>query len=445
MKYFLAIDIGATSGRHIVGWFDESEGDFHPSKIKTEEVYRFPNGNKKVNGHLTWDIESLTESVIEGTKKALEKFPRIESMAIDTWGVDYMLIDKDGEAILPCYAYRDSRTEEPIKRVHGIMPFAELYKRTGIQFQTFNTVYQLYDDMEKGRLEGAVDFLMMPEYLSYVLTGVKKKEYTNATTGGFVNAETKEYDREIIKALGLPERLFGELSSPGETVGMLKDEIAARVGGQIKVVLCATHDTGSAVEGIGLDGYGDVYVSSGTWSLLGVKSPAAHTDEKSMAANYSNEGGVGYVRYQKNIMGMWTVNNLWRELCPEKKIQVIENEARESKLPLDAFVDINHDDFLAPESMAFTFKKHLKGYTIETEQDYFRCAFNSLAESYRVAVKDLEANMGQPLDSIYIVGGGAKNKFLNELTEEATGKKVIALPIEATAIGNLTVQIKAAL
>ena len=445
MKYFLAIDIGATSGRHIVGWFDGADGEFQPSKIQTEEVYRFPNGNKKDKGHLIWDIESLTESVIEGTKKALEKFPKIESMAIDTWGVDYVLIDKNGEAILPCYAYRDSRTEEPIKGVHSIIPFEELYKRTGIQFQTFNTVYQLYDDMEKGRLEGAEDFLMMPEYLSYVLTGVKKKEYTNATTGGIVNTETKEYDKEIINKLGLPERLFGKLSHPGETVGMLKEEIAARVGGQIKVVLCASHDTGSAVEGIGLEGYGDVYISSGTWSLLGIKSPEAHTDEKSLEANYSNEGGVGYIRYLKNIMGMWTVNNLWRELCPDKKIQVIEQEARESKLPPEAYVDINHEDFLAPESMAFTFKKHLKGYTIETEQDHFRCAFNSLAASYKQAIDALEVAMDRTFDSIYIVGGGAKNRFLNELTEAATGKKVIALPIEATAIGNLTVQIKAAL
>ena len=443
IKYYLAIDIGATSGRHIVGWREEGCEGFAPSQIKTKEVYRFPNGNKMENGHLIWDIESLTESVIEGTKKALEQFPNIESLAIDTWGVDYVLIDKDGKPVLPCYAYRDSRTEKPIEEVHSIVPFEKLYANTGIQFQTFNTIYQLYDDKKNGRLEGVTDFLMIPEYLSYVLTGVKKKEYTNATTTGLINAKTGEFDTEIINTLGYPEHLFPKLCQPGETVGMLSDDIAKRVGGQIKVVLCASHDTGSAVEGIGIEGCDDMYISSGTWSLLGVKSPVAITDDNSRIANYSNEGGVGYIRYQKNIMGMWTVNNLQKELCPDKKIQLVEDESRQSTLPPEAYVDINHDDFLAPESMAAAFKKHLKGYELKTEQDYFRCSFNSLAASYDKAIRELEANLGRKFDNLYIVGGGARNIFLNELTEAACGKKVIALPIEATSIGNLAIQIKA--
>ena len=212
-KYFLAIDIGASSGRHIIGWDENGE-------IMTEEMFRFPNGNVTKDGHLTWDIDSLLENIILGIKESFAKYPSIESLSIDTWGVDYVLMKGD-EEIYPCYAYRDSRTESSIPRVHGILPFAELYGRTGIQFQPFNTIYQLYDDKQNGRLEGATDFLMMPEYLSYKLTGVKKKEYTNATTAGLVNAGTGEFDKYITRALGLSDELFPELFAPGTEVGYL--------------------------------------------------------------------------------------------------------------------------------------------------------------------------------------------------------------------------------
>ena len=244
-KYYLAIDIGASSGRHIVGW---KEGD----QIQTDEVYRFPNGVKEVNGHLVWDIESLAEHVIKGVKAAFERYPQIQSLAVDTWAVDYVLMSGD-EEILPCYAYRDRRTERAIERVHEAVPFRELYARTGIQFQPFNTVYQLYDDKLSDILDGATDFLMIPEYVNYVLTGRKLHEYTNATTTGLVNARTGEYDGEIIARLGLPERLFGKLYPAGTCVGELKPEIARAVGGQTEVVLCASHDTASAVEGIPME------------------------------------------------------------------------------------------------------------------------------------------------------------------------------------------------
>ena len=204
-KKYLAIDIGASSGRHIVGWKEGNE-------IKTQEVYRFPNGVEKADGHLIWNVESLLFHVKTGIDEALKAYPQIESLSIDTWGVDYVLLDGDKE-ILPCYAYRDSRTEEPIGKVHEILPFSELYRRTGIQFQPFNTIYQLYADKLAGRLENATDFLLMPEYLLYKLCGVKSHEYTNATTGGMVNAQSREYDGEIIRALRLPERLFKPLSS----------------------------------------------------------------------------------------------------------------------------------------------------------------------------------------------------------------------------------------
>lgn len=432
MKRFLAIDIGASSGRHIVGWLEDDQ-------IKTEEVYRFPNGVKTENNHLVWDTEELFKNVKQGIKVALDKYCDIVSLAIDTWGVDYVLLNGD-KPILPCYAYRDDRTEKAIAQVHKIIAFEGLYSRTGIQFEPFNTIYQLYDDKAQGRLTNATDFLMMPEYLSYLLTGVKKHEYTNATTMGLVNALTGKYDREIISKLGLPEELFTKTCQPGTAVGKIKDEIAQEVGGQIEVVLCATHDTASAVEGIPMEG-NSPYISSGTWSLLGLKVPKAITDENSCKANYSNEGGVGYIRYQKNIMGMWVVNRLKAELCPDKPFPQIVEEARQSEFA--GFVDVNESVFLAPDSMKEAFDCHFSSEERpQTDGDYFRCAFLSLAHSYKTALTELKSNSGKDFDTLYIVGGGAKNGLLNELTAQICNIKVKALPIEATAIGNLKIQIK---
>lgn len=418
MKYALAIDIGASSGRHIVGWMEDGE-------IRTKEVYRFPNGATQSEGHLIWDIAALVRHVKAGIDAAAEEFP-ISSLSVDTWGVDYILMKGDQE-VLPCYAYRDSRTEAAIPVVHEKLPFSLLYRKTGIQFQPFNTIYQLYADRMAGRLEGVTDMLMMPEYLMYKLCGTKAREYTNATTGGMVSAQTGEFDPEIIDALGLPHCLFPRLSQPGTVIGKYNG---------IDVVLCATHDTGSAVEGIPMEG-NHLYVSSGTWSLLGVKTHKPLTDAKSEEANYSNEGGVGYNRYQKNIMGMWLVNELRRDLCPGKDFGLIVKEAEASSF--DKAVNADAQEFLAPKSMKAAFDTAL-GIPM-TEADYFRCAYLSLAQSYRKAIEELEANTGVAYEKLYIVGGGAKNAFLNKLTEEATGKQVIALPIEATAIGNLKIQL----
>ena len=429
MRYYLAIDIGASSGRHIVGWQEDGE-------IRTKEVYRFPNGVHEENGHLVWDVKALVESVKQGIAAAKAEFPEIESLSIDTWGVDYVLL-KGEEEVYPVYAYRDSRTDAVIPMVHEKMRSSELYRHTGCQFQPFNSIYQLYDDKLNGRLEGVADLLMMPEYLLWKLCGVKVREYTNATTMGMVNAQTGEFDMEIVDALGYPRHLFPKLSQPGTVLGMLRPEIAEAVGGNCKVVLCATHDTGSAVEGIPMDG-NHPYISSGTWSLLGVKTPKPITDAGSEKANYSNEGGVGYNRYQKNIMGMWLVNELQRELCPEMKFPEIVKLAEESTC--EKIVDANAPEFLAPKSMKTAFDTATGG--LNSIGDYFRCAYRSLALSYKQAIEELESNTGAKYEKLYIVGGGAKNGFLNRLTEEATGKEVIALPIEATALGNLKIQME---
>ena len=421
MLYYLAIDIGASSGRHIVGWREGGE-------LKTEEVYRFPNGAVERDGHLTWDVNALLEHVKRGVEKAKERFGTIESLSVDTWGVDYVLMKGD-EAVYPCYAYRDNRTEAVHEEVHARMSFSELYRRTGIQFQPFNTIYQIYADKLAGRLEGVTDFLMIPEYLMYRLCGVKSHEYTNATTTGMVSAGAGEYDGAIIEALDLPAHLFRPLQRPGTVVGEYEG---------VKVVLCATHDTGSAVEGIPMEGDAP-YISSGTWSLLGVKTEKPITNAASENANWSNEGGVGYNRYQKNIMGMWLVNRLRGELCPGKPWSEITAEAEASRF--EETVDANAPAFLAPESMKAAFDAAL-AMQPQSVGDYFRCAYRSLALSYMNAIQELQHNTGRHYDSIYIVGGGAKNAFLNRLTEETTGKKVIALPIEATAIGNLKIQME---
>ena len=421
MKYYLAIDIGASSGRHIVGWKEQG-------LIKTEEVYRFPNCVDRKNGHLIWDVDNLFIHVKEGIDKAIDRYGQIESLAIDTWGVDYVLI-KDDTALLPCFSYRDLRTQDLVSRVHNKIPFEKLYERTGIQFQPFNTIYQLYADMEEGRLSGVTDFLMMPEYLTYRLCGTKAHEYTNATTTGIVNARNGQYDMDIVRMLGLPEHLFNKLNMPGDVIGEYRG---------IQCRLCASHDTASAVEGIPMEENAP-YISSGTWSLLGVKTGKAVITTASMKSNWSNEGGVGYNRYQKNIMGMWIVNRLRDELNPMMPWDEIIDNAKVSRF--DETVDINDDIFLSPESMKAAFDSMLsKG--ADFAGDYYRCAYRSLALSYKNNIDELEHNLNETYDKLYIVGGGAKNSFLNTLTENITGKDVIALPIEATALGNLRIQME---
>lgn len=434
MKYYLAIDIGASSGRHIVCY--KQDGQYI-----TDEVYRFFNGMDEVDGHLIWNIERLFDEIKQGIKKAFEKYKIIQSLSIDTWGVDYVLL-KDNAEVLPCYAYRDGRTKDVIDRVHNIIPFDVLYSKTGISFQTFNTIYQLYDDYEKGRLDGVTDFLMLPEYFMYKLTGNKLKEFTDTTTTGLVNARNKVFDKEIINALNLPVNLFDlSISQPGAFVGKLLPAIEKYVGGQTKVILCATHDTASAVESIDMQENAP-YISSGTWSLLGVKVTQPLTDSNSQKSDYSNEGGVGYIRYQKNIMGLWIVQNLKKEIGNLDFSKMVELAKTSSYTQI---FDVNDFRFYAPQNMT----KEIIGYFQENQKptpqntaDLLNCVYHSLAYSYKVAIDDLEKNVGQKYACLYIVGGGAKNGYLNDLTKKYTKKKIIALPMEASSLGNVKIQMR---
>lgn len=428
MKQYLAIDIGASSGRHIVG-------RLVGGKLETEEVYRFPNGNVQQGGYLVWDAERLFCEVKKGIAAAVAKCGKIDSLSIDTWAVDYVLMQGDKE-IFPCYAYRDGRTERAVKEVHAVLPFEKLYERTGIQFQPFNTVYQLYADKLAGRLEKADGFLMLPEYLLYKLTGVKACEYTNATSTGLVNAKTHSFDAEIISALGLPARLFEkQIVQPGAEVGPLKEEIAAEVGGNMTAVLCATHDTASAVLAAPVaSDFNSPYISSGTWSLLGIEQETAHTDPDSMKENFSNEGGPRFTfRWQKNIMGLWMLQSARKELG----LDFAEAEALARKNACGARVDCNDEIFLAPESMCAAVRERA-GQLSDGQLLY--CIYASLADCYRGALGAMEKKLGRKFQTLNVIGGGSKDKFLNELTAKAAGVRVIAGPAEATAIGNLMVQ-----
>ena len=437
MATYLAIDIGASSGRHIVGTIRDG-------KIEEKEIYRFTNGAREVNGHLIWDVDHLFEEILRGLRAAGESGNPPDYIGIDTWGVDYALLDENNRRIGDIFCYRDGRTAPAIEEMHQTMPFPELFARTGIQFQTFNTLYQLCADRASGKLKNARSFLMLPCYLSFLLTGVKRQEYTNATTTGMINTETHTWDKDILAAAGLPDHLFGELSQPGIVVGKLTDEIAARVGYRATVLLPATHDTASAVLAAPLTDPAP-YISSGTWSLLGIEQRTAHTDAQSLAVNYSNEGSLDFTfRYQQNIMGLWMLQSIRRELSAGLDEPVsfgaIADMAR--GCDYEGTVDVNHPDFLAPTSMIAAVKAHAPWAT--TTEQVIRCVYGSLAACYAKSISDLEATVGETFDTLHIIGGGSRDTLLNELTASTTGKRILTGPTEATALGNLLMQMIAA-
>lgn len=431
MTYYLAIDIGASSGRHILGYIDNG-------RLKLEEIHRFENYITNQNGTLVWDIEHLVSEVKKGIAKCKEigKIPC--TVAIDTWGVDYVLLDESKQEILPAVSYRDSRTNRVINKVESIISAEELYLKTGIQKQNFNTIYQLYADKLSGRLEDAKHFLMIPAYLSYKLTGIIKNEYTNATTTGMVNADTKQWDYEIIDKLSLPKHLFGTLDTPCTVIGNFTKEMQDYAGFDSTVIFAPSHDTASAVCACPIDD-NSVYISSGTWSLIGVESLNPIVNEKSMAANFANEGGIDYrFRFLKNYMGMWLFQNVKKNLNNEFSYDDMMRLAMQSKR--FEMIDTNAPDFLAPENMINAIRSYLKNESIPIEV-VINSVYHSLAQSYQNAIDEIEKLAGKTIDNVFIVGGGSKDTYLNKLTAQYTGKKVVTGLSEATATGNLLSQI----
>ena len=434
MRYYLAVDIGASSGRHIIAYVENG-------KMITEEIYRFQNGPEMIKGydgkeHLMWTHDRLFGEILNGLKKAKEIGKIPYSVGIDTWGVDYALLDENDKEIGGTYCYRDSRTEETIPEVHKILPFETLFAKTGIAFASFNTVYQLLDDKKTGRMDKAKAMLMLPDYFHFRLTGVKKQEYCNATTTGMVNAITHTWDDEILEKLGYKKELFGELAQPGTEVGEFTDEIAAIVGYKAKVILPATHDTASAVLAAPLEAQ-TPYISSGTWSLLGVEQNAAHTSKEALDAGYSNEGSLNNTfRLQINIMGLWMIQQVRHELDDKYSFAELVCMAREN--PVDYEINVNDQRFLAPENMTAEINNAVGKELTVGEMAYV--IYNNLARYYDVSLKALEEVTGEKYETLNIIGGGSKNGFLNELTAKYTGKKIITGPTEGTAIGNLMMQ-----
>lgn len=436
-RYYLAIDIGASSGRHMLASMKDG-------KMQLEEVYRFPNGMDDKNGTLCWNVERLFTEIKNGLKKCKEIGKLPVSMAIDTWGVDYVLLDKDDRILGDTVGYRDSRTEGMDEKVYEVIPQDELYARTGIQKQIFNTVYQLMAVKESHPeyLEQAESILMIPDYFHFLLTGVKKNEYTNATTGQLVSPKTNDWDYEMIDMLGYNSKMFRPVSMPGTVVGEFTEEVQKEVGFNCTVVLPATHDTGSAVLAVPTNDDDAVYISSGTWSLMGIERKEADCSMESMKANFTNEGGYDHrFRYLKNIMGLWMIQSVKKEFAEDLSFaQICEMASKET---ISSIVDCNDDCFLAPKSMIKAVQDFCRGtgqQVPETVGEISSVIYNSLAKCYGDTVKEIEEITGKKYSTIYVVGGGSNAGYLNELTAKYTGKKVSAGPSEATAIGNVIVQ-----
>lgn len=436
--YHLAIDIGASSGRHILGWMENG-------KIRMEEIYRFENHLVKQNGHLCWDIDHLFEEVVAGLKecKRLERIPA--SVGIDTWGVDFILLDAQGNMLGNAVGYRDGRTKGMDKVVYETMPEAELYSRNGIQKQIFNTIYQLVAirETQPELLHRADRFLMIPEYLNYRLTGVAMNEYTNATTTQLVSAKTQDWDWELLDQLDIPRKIFGKIEPPKTLVGKLSDRMAEAVGFQTDVVLPATHDTGSAVMAVPTTDDESIYLSSGTWSLMGIERLIPDCTEKSRKHNFTNEGGYHFrYRYLKNIMGMWMMQSLRKEFKHAYTFEELYELAHIGRY-FTSTVDVNDESFLAPESMIQAVQDYCEKTgqeKPETECELLYCIYHSLANCYARTVAEIEEVTGKKFEKIHVVGGGCQDRFLNRMLADETGKEVYAGPVEATAIGNLMAQ-----
>lgn len=441
---YLAVDIGASSGRHILGFVDNG-------RITLQEVYRFENKLMKKNGHLCWDIDHLFAEVVNGLAACKAAGYTPVSMGIDTWAVDFVLLDEKGGRLGDAVAYRDGRTDgvRDALEADGTLPFAEHYARTGIQYQKFNTVYQLIALRREHpeQLAAAKTFLMIPDYLNYLLTGVAANEYTNASTTALVGAQSKDWDGELIARLGLPRGIFQPIRMPGEALGGLLPAIQERVGFDCQVLLPATHDTGSAFLAVPARDENAAYLSSGTWSLLGVENDVPIATPESMAQNFTNEGGAWYrYRYLKNIMGLWMIQSVRREIGDKTGVRPTFPEliavAKEQK-DFEAFVDTNDPRFMAPESM-ITAVRQATDWKVETLGQAMQTIYNSLASDYALAIQNLEKLTGKQYTSLNIVGGGSQDLYLTQMTATATGLPVYAGPTEGTALGNLIVQFIAA-
>lgn len=439
MSYYLAVDIGASSGRHILGSIENG-------KIKLEEIYRFENGISKIGDEYCWNIKGLFSEIKKGIRKCKELGKIPKSIGIDTWAVDFVLLDEKDEILGNSVAYRDDRTEGYMEKAFNVIPKDMLYLYTGIQFQRFNTLYQLLAIKDKNPeyLEKTKTFLMIPDYLNFLLTGKKVNEYTNATSTQLVNSFDKTWDENILNEYGIKKEMFQEIKMPKTSLGNLRKELVDEFGFDMEVILPATHDTGSAFISSVCNDSDSIYVSSGTWSLIGVENRFPICVPQALYYNFTNEGGIDYrFRFLKNIMGLWIIQEVRRNLNNEYSFADLVVLAEENK-SFKSIVNVDDERFLKPENMIEEIKKYCK----ETNQavpssvgEISVCVFNSLGHSYKNAVLNLEDIFEKEFKRINIFGGGCQNNFLNQVVADVTGKEVLAGPIEATAIGNLVAQI----
>ncbi len=435
----LAIDIGASSGRHIVFWIEEG-------RICMEEVYRFPNGMHEKNGEQCWDFDAIFAHILEGMRRCKEINKVPVSVGIDTWGCDFVLLDDQDNVIGNTVGYRDHRTDGMDDIVSKIIGYEELYSRTGIQKGLYNTIYQLMS-IKTGRpeyLDRAKTFLMVPDYLHWKLCGVKANEYTQASTTQLLNPYTCQWDMELIEKLGYPADMFRKVVKPGIALGKLTDEIRETVGYDCEVVLPAAHDTASAVISITNEEPNSVFISSGTWSLMGLQIDKPDCSILSRELNFSNEGGYNGICYLKNIMGLWMIQ------CVKKELEALGINLTYGELcdmaaheKISSVVPCNHDRFLSPEHMITEIQHACEEAGLEVPESPGQIAavvYHSLAECYGNVLQQLKRKCGKEFRILNIIGGGSNASFLNQLSAKHTGCTVYAGPAEATAIGNAVVQ-----
>lgn len=443
---YLAIDFGGGSGRVIAGYTSDGE-------LRLDTIYRFQNRQVRMGGHIYWDFLSLFEDMKIGIRMAVEKGYRVNSIGIDTWGVDFGLIDRNGNLIGNPVCYRDSRTDGMPEKVFSFIDQSRHYSISGTQVIAINTLFQLYAmKEEKNPLLSVADkLLFMPDLFSYFLTGVANNEYSIASTSELMDIKARAWNFGLIKELGLPEHIFCDIVMPGQERGTLKPDLKEELGldYDVKVIAVASHDTASAVYAVPSADNGKVtaFLSSGTWSLLGVVAEEPILSEEARVNGFTNEGGVyGKICFLQNITGLWILQKLMSEWekegkCTEYDVLIPDAE----KAEISSVVDVDDNSFASPINMAEAITSYCResGQQLpRTQGEFVKCVLLSLAERYRKGIEGLNRLLPRPVEKLHIIGGGSQNKYLNRLTALATGLEVDAGPVEATAIGNILVQIK---
>lgn len=443
----LAFDFGASSGRAMLFTFDGE-------KLEIEEMHRFSNDPVMIGKHFHWDVLRLFFEIKQGINKTvLAGHKDIQAIGIDTWGVDFGLFDKNGKMLGNPYHYRDTRTDGMIEYADETIGKKYIFERTGIQFNFFNTLFQFMAMVKENDplLSIADKMLFVPDIFNYLLTGVMKNEYSIASTSQLLEVHSKTWDKELMKKAGIPENIFGEIVMPGEVVGMLSDDICEELGcPKIPVIAVGSHDTASAVASVPVtEDYKYAYISTGTWALMGSELDEPNVNDTTYAYNFTNEGGVcGKIRFLKNIMGLWIIQESRRQWAREGKefsFNDLEQAAWAAE-PFKCFIDPDYMDFATPGNMPKKirdFCERTGQYVPQTEGEIIRCAAQSLAMKFRMVTEAMEDVIGEPLCAVHMVGGGIKDTMVCRFTASATGKKVIAGPVEATSTGNAAVQLMA--